>query len=73
MCVFICVCVYIGCIIILYRREASIGLIVTYVIHVQNGRTAFYMTLCMYTQYITLYCTCGMMYDLRVSNIQVVM
>ena len=33
---------YIGCI-ILYRREGSIGLIVTYVIHVQIGCTAFFI------------------------------
>ena len=47
MCIYIYIYIvyiyiYIGCI-ILYRREASIGLIVTYVIHVQNGCTAFYI------------------------------
>ena len=36
-------CVYIGYI-ILYRREASIGLIVTYVIYVQVGLTAFFIS-----------------------------
>ena len=36
---------YIGLImIIIYRREASIGLIVTYVIHVQDGQTALYIS-----------------------------
>ena len=41
---------YIGLIMIIiymyyiYRREASIGLIVTYVIHVQDGQTAFYIS-----------------------------
>ena len=40
---------YIGLIMIIYmcyiyRREANIGLIVTYVIHVQDGRTAFYIS-----------------------------
>ena len=48
-CIHLCMyMLYIGLIVIIiyyiYRREASIGLIVTYVIHVQGGRTILYIS-----------------------------